>query len=79
MCAKFGCSPTVMSKKKRGYRQTDKGTLQLYIVDNFSLPLCPIPHFHISHAMHLVFTVFIKIEKSVSGFDTEKISCNMFY
>ena len=36
MCAKFGCSPTVVSKKG-GYRQTDrqtgKGTLQLYIVD----------------------------------------------
>ena len=41
MCAKFGCGPTVVSKKKRGYRhtdrhtgrQTDKGMLQLYIVD----------------------------------------------
>ena len=33
MCAKFGCGPTVVSKKKGGYRQTDKGTLQLYIVD----------------------------------------------
>ena len=32
MCAKFGCGPTVVSKK-RGV-QTDKGTLQLYIVDN---------------------------------------------
>ena len=29
MCAKFGC----VSKKKWGDRQTDKGTLQLYIVD----------------------------------------------
>ena len=29
MCAKFGCGPTVASKKG-GYRQTDKGTLQLY-------------------------------------------------
>ena len=35
MCAKFGYGPTVVSKKKGGgYRQTDKGTLQLYIVDN---------------------------------------------
>ena len=35
MCAKFGCGPTVVSKKKwGGYRQSDKGTLQLYIVDN---------------------------------------------
>ena len=39
MCAKFGCGPTVVSKKREGgtdrhtYRQTDKGTLQLYIVD----------------------------------------------
>ena len=67
-------------EKKEGV-QTDRqrDTAALYLVDNFSLPLCPIPHFHISHAMHLVFTVFIKIEKSVSGFDTEKISCNMFY
>ena len=34
MCAKFGCGPTVVSKK-RGVtdRQTDKGMLQLYIVD----------------------------------------------
>ena len=40
MCAKFGCGPTVVSKKG-GYRQTDrqtdrqtgKGKLQLYIVD----------------------------------------------
>ena len=32
MCAKFGCGPTVVSKGG-GYRQTDKGTLQLYIVD----------------------------------------------
>ena len=31
-CAKFGCGPTVVSKKE-GDRQTDKGTLQLYIVD----------------------------------------------
>ena len=34
MCAKFGCGPTVVSKKKGGTdRQTDKRTLQLYIVD----------------------------------------------
>ena len=34
MCAKFGCGPTVVSKKGVGTdRQTDKGTLQLYIVD----------------------------------------------
>ena len=34
MCAKFGCGPTVASKKRgRAYRQTDKGTLQLYIVE----------------------------------------------
>ena len=35
MCAKFGCGPTVVSKKKgvQTDRQTDKGTLQLYIVD----------------------------------------------
>ena len=32
MCANFGCGPTVVSKKV-GYRQTDKWTLQLYIVD----------------------------------------------
>ena len=32
MCAKFGCGPTVVSKKGGGV-QTDKGTLQLYIVD----------------------------------------------
>ena len=24
MCAKFGCSPTVVSKKRGGYRQTDR-------------------------------------------------------
>ena len=35
MCAKFGCGPTVVSKKRGGYRQTDKGTLQLYTVDCF--------------------------------------------
>ena len=40
MCAKFGCGPTVVSKKGGGgYRQTDRQTdrqrfLQLYIVDN---------------------------------------------
>ena len=33
MCAKFGCGPTVTSKGG-GYKQPDKGTLQLYIVDN---------------------------------------------
>ena len=36
MCAKFGCGPMVVSKNKGGGgtdRQTDKGTLQLYIVD----------------------------------------------
>ena len=26
MCAKFGCGPTVVSKKKGGYRQTDRQT-----------------------------------------------------
>ena len=39
MCAKFGCGPTVVSKK-RAYRQTDKGTLQLYIVDNHVYLIC---------------------------------------
>ena len=35
MCAKFGCGLTVVSKKGGGgYRHTDKGTLQLYIVDD---------------------------------------------
>ena len=39
MCAKFGCGPTVVSKKRGGYRQTDRQTdrqrfLQLYIVDS---------------------------------------------
>ena len=36
MCAKFGSGPTVVSKGGGGgggYRQTDKGTPQLYIVD----------------------------------------------
>ena len=33
MCAKFGCGPTVVSKK--GGVQTDKGILQLYIVEEF--------------------------------------------
>ena len=34
MCAKFGCGPTVVSKNGGGTdTQTDKGTLQLYIVD----------------------------------------------
>ena len=35
MCAKFGCGPTVVSKKKGGTdRQTDRQRfLQLYIVD----------------------------------------------
>ena len=36
MCAKFGCGPMVVSKKRGGgtdNRQTDKGTLQPYIVD----------------------------------------------
>ena len=32
MCAKFGRGPTVESKKGE-YRQTHKGTLQLYIVE----------------------------------------------
>ena len=47
MYAKFGCGPTVLSKKGGGvgYRQTDKVTLQLYIVDCnlisfLSRPLC---------------------------------------
>ena len=26
MCAKFGCGPTVVSKKRGGYRQTDRQT-----------------------------------------------------
>ena len=34
MCAKFGCGPTVVSKKEGGGVQTDKVTLQIYIVDN---------------------------------------------
>ncbi len=34
MCAKFGCGPTVVSKRGEGYRQTDRQRkLQLYIVD----------------------------------------------
>ena len=33
MCAKFGCGPTVVSEKNGGYRQTNKGKLQLYIID----------------------------------------------
>ena len=34
MCAKFGCGPTVVSKKG-GYRQTDRQRkLKLYIVDH---------------------------------------------
>ena len=34
MCAKFGCGPTVVSKKRGWYRQTDRQRkLQLYIVD----------------------------------------------
>ena len=34
MCAKFGCCPTVVSKKKGGGVQTDRQRkLQLYIVD----------------------------------------------
>ena len=47
MCAKFGCGPTVVSKKGGvglyTYRQTDKGTLQLYIVglDEESIMLNP--------------------------------------
>ena len=35
MCAKFGCGPTVVSKKKGGYRQADRQTkisAALYIV-----------------------------------------------
>ena len=40
MRAKFGCDPTVVSKKNWGTdRQTDKGTLQLYIVEGSSSPL----------------------------------------
>ena len=35
MCAKFGCGPTVVSKKGGGYRQTDRQRkLQLYIVED---------------------------------------------
>ena len=34
MCAKLGCGPTVVSKKGGTDRETDKGTLQLYIVDD---------------------------------------------
>ena len=49
MCAKLGCGPTVVSKKggyrHRPYRQTDtqtdKGTLQLYIVDDDIKTLLP--------------------------------------
>ena len=35
MCSKFACGPTVVSEKGgvQTDRQTDKGTLQLYIVD----------------------------------------------
>ena len=39
MCARFGCGPTVVSKTggyRQTNRQTDKGTLQLYIVDTSS-------------------------------------------
>ena len=36
MCAKFGCGPTDVSKKGGGV-QTDKGTLQLYIVDTLNV------------------------------------------
>ena len=35
MCAKFGCGPTIVPKKGvyKSDRQTDKVTLQLYIVE----------------------------------------------
>ena len=41
MRAKCGCDPTVVSKKEgvQTDRQTDKGTLQLYIVEGSSSPL----------------------------------------
>ena len=39
ICTNFGCSPTVVSKKKGGgYKQTDRRTLQLYIVHCISHP-----------------------------------------
>ena len=44
MCAKFGRDPTVVSKRGGGGRyrhthiQTDKGTLQLYIVEDSPTP-----------------------------------------
>ena len=44
MCAKFGCGPTVVSKK-RGV-PTDKGKLQLYIIDYHNLKQwCSLIHY----------------------------------
>ena len=34
MCAKFGCGPTVVSKKSGGYRRTDRQTKKTAAVYN---------------------------------------------
>ena len=63
MCAKFGCGPTVVSKKGV-YRQTDKGTLQLYIVEtsiaSWAVPLSVFllyDHFCISFSLVSTYNV----------------------
>ena len=54
MCAKFGCGPTVVSKKKGGYRQTDRQRfLQLYIVDDWIILVIIIPSPIINESSHL--------------------------
>ena len=61
MCAKFGCGPTVVSKKNGEYRQTDRQRkLQLYIVDDNVaglLCICVFSHRHgtMRFILHVTF------------------------
>ena len=76
MCAKFGCGPTVVSKKKRGGtdRQTDRQRkLQLYIVENQSrLPCLSVSIIHAEAddlgyvaVKHVLSTLFIEYSLSI--------------
>ena len=49
MCAKFGCGPTVVSKRGRGHSHTHtyKGTLQLYNVVVYCFIHIYMPHMYI--------------------------------
>ena len=72
MCAKFGCGPTVVSKKNGEYRQTDRQRkLQLYIVDdNVAGLLCICVFSHRHGTMRFILHVTVVCSWRTVGGDT---------